>query len=117
MNKVIIGKNNEEKACKYLTDNGYKIIDRNFRSKTGEIDIIAIKDKYICFIEVKYRKNIKSGTPEEAVNVSKMKKISKVSEYYLYINRKYINYQIRYDVIAMSDDYIKHYENAFSYIY
>ena len=71
-NKQEIGKIGEDIACSYLEKNNYKIICRNYRTKTGEIDIIA-RDitKEIVFIEVKTRQNLKYGYPIDAINKQK----------------------------------------------
>ena len=87
-------------ATEYLKNNKYKIIERNFSSKEGEIDIIAKENKELVFIEVKTRKNIKYGKPIDAVNYIKQKHILKVAEYYIYKN-KIKNIQIRFDVIEI----------------
>ena len=55
VNKRAAGADKEQLAARYLVDNGYTVLERNFRNKTGEIDIIAKKDNYIVFVEVKYR--------------------------------------------------------------
>ena len=83
-----IGKLGEDLATKYLETLGYQIIERNFRCKVGEIDIIAKDKDYLVFIEVKYRKDNKKGIPAEAVNHNKRKKIIKATKYYIYKNRK-----------------------------
>lgn len=67
-NKRTIGADKEQLAAEYLIDNGYTVLERNFRSRTGEIDIIASKDNYLVFIEVKYRSNTRYGASVEAVN-------------------------------------------------
>ena len=54
VNKRAAGADKEQLAARYLVDNGYTVLERNFRNKTGEIDIIAKKDNYIVFVEVKY---------------------------------------------------------------
>ena len=80
------------------------------------MDIVALKDNYICFVEVKYRKNIKAGYPEEAVSYSKMKKICKASQFYLYCHKQYNRLQPRFDVMAIEGDVVRYYENAFPYV-
>lgn len=80
-----IGKFGEEEATKYLKEKGYKILDRNFSCKRGEIDIIALEKNEIVFIEIKSRENIKYGLPSEAVDRRKLEHIYKTAEYYLYI--------------------------------
>jgi len=75
MNKRNIGSLYEEKAVEYLKNNGFTVIVKNFRCPKGEIDIIAIKEDILRFIEVKYRKNTEYGYAKEAVNKTKMNKI------------------------------------------
>jgi len=73
----------EDYACKLLQHKGYKVLDRNFSSRFGEIDIIALDpQKTLVFVEVKARWNQKFGKPEEAVTPQKLQKIIKTSEYY-----------------------------------
>lgn len=120
MNKRVIGDGNEELACKYLISQGCRIVFRNFRCKQGEIDIIARDGDYLCFIEVKFRKNSDFGQPQEAVNISKQRKISQVSRFYLYSKNLSFDIPIRYDVIAVSVNEgistFKWIKNAFDYI-
>lgn len=94
------GKLGEDLACKYLETKGYKIIERNFEARQGEIDIIAIDKKEIVFIEVKTRTNISYGKPAEAVDNKKQKHLIKTVEYYLY-SRKLENEFVRLDVIEI----------------
>ena len=100
MNNKILGNEGEEEATQYLIKNGYKIIERNFLCKRGEIDIIAKDGDTIVFIEVKTRKSIKYGTPAEAVDEIKQKHIYKAAEYYLY-SRNLENEYVRIDVIEV----------------
>ena len=102
MNKRVIGSGNEELACSYIESLGGTVIERNFRCKMGEIDIIARDGNYLCFIEVKFRKDSSFGDPKEAVNFSKQRRISKVCEFYLYSKKLSFDIPIRYDVIAVS---------------
>lgn len=115
MNKRTVGKEKEILASKYLEANGYTVIEMNYNSRHGEVDIISTKGGYICFVEVKYRKSTRSGIPEEAVSLSKMKKICKTADYYMYTHKTY-NLQMRFDVIAIENDEIRFYENAFWHI-
>lgn len=94
------GKIGEEIATKYLKQNNYEIIERNFRCKQGEIDIIAKENEEIIFIEVKTRSSIMYGRPSEAVNETKQKHIKKAAKYYVYLN-KLENCYIRLDVIEI----------------
>lgn len=98
-----IGKFGEDRVAEYLQENGYKILDRNFNCKMGEIDIIALDKEEIVFIEIKTRMNNSYGLPSEAVNKQKLKHIYKTAQYYLYI-RNLENENTRIDVIEV---YIK----------
>jgi len=95
-----IGELGEDIACKYLTQSGYKIIERNFDCKLGEIDIIAKDKEYLVFIEVKTRTGIKYGEAKDAVNINKKKHIYRSAEYYTY-KYKLENKPIRIDVIEI----------------
>lgn len=98
-----IGKLGEDLSEKYLFDNGYKILNRNFYCNQGEIDIIAEKNSELIFVEVKTRTNMSYGTPAEAVTTTKRNHIRKVAKYYIHINGLY-NKNIRFDIIEV---YIK----------
>lgn len=87
-------------ACKYLQNNGYKILERNFEARQGEIDIIAMEQNELVFIEVKTRTNTNYGKPIEAVDNRKQKHLIKTVEYYLY-SRKLENEFVRIDVIEI----------------
>ncbi len=94
------GKLGEDLACKYLENQGYKILERNFEARQGEIDIIALDKTEIVFIEVKTRSNTLYGKPAEAVNEQKQKHLIKTIEYYLYIRHLEKQF-VRIDVIEI----------------
>ncbi len=96
----ILGKEGENIACKYLCNEGYKLIMRNFRCRQGEIDIIAKDKNELVFIEVKTRTNLSFGTPAVAVHRQKQKHIFKATKYFIYKN-KLENSCIRFDVIEI----------------
>lgn len=98
-----VGKFGEDVAVKYLKQNGYKILDRNFSCKRGELDIVALQKKQIVFIEIKARTSIEYGLPKEAVTKKKLEHIYKIAEYYLY-TRNLEKEDTRIDVIEV---YIK----------
>lgn len=83
MNKNGLGNLGEDYACWVLTDLGYELLERNFRSRFGEVDIIAKKEGFLCFVEVKTRGQNSMGRPAESVTLSKQRKIIKTAEYYL----------------------------------
>lgn len=104
MSSKDIGKWYEILAREYIRSKGGRILDVNFRGSGGEIDIIARDGEYLCFIEVKYRRDAKYGGPEAAVSLSKQKKICKVSLFYLLCHDLSEDIPIRYDVISISGE-------------
>ena len=82
MKKKSLGRLGEELAVKQLKNNGYRILEQNFRSKFGEIDIIAQDADDLVFIEVKTRWSKSFGPPEEAITSWKIRRIIKAGEYY-----------------------------------
>jgi putative endonuclease len=97
----LIGNLGERYACKLLRENGYKIIDRNFQTSFGEIDIISKDGNTLVFVEVKTRKGDNFGFPEEAVTKQKLKHIVKSA--YQYIKQKKPKYhKLRIDVVALT---------------
>lgn len=93
------GKIGEEFTAKLLTEKGYQIIDKNYHSHFGEIDIIAKDAKYIVFVEVKTREENSMVNPLEAVTISKQKKIIKTA--LLYLQSHPTNLQPRFDVAGL----------------
>lgn len=100
----------EEKAIKILEENDYKILEKNYTVKGGEIDIIAQKEDYIVFFEVKYRKTNSFGSGIEAVDRKKMERIYRTAKKYLY-SRKYYDFSYRFDLIVYSGEKYEWLEN------
>ena len=92
----------EDKACVYLENLGYQILQRNYRSGKGEIDIVAQIESCLCFIEVKFRKHNKFGFPEVFVTEKKMNKIMETAE--AYVLQHDWHGRIRFDVVAITGD-------------
>lgn len=114
-NNKEIGKYGENLAVKYLVSRGYKILDRNFMCRLGEIDIIAnFKTEYI-FVEVKTRRNKNYGAPIDSVNTAKVNHIYNTAKYYLYKNYL-MNESIRFDIIEIyiknKKVYLRHTKNV-----
>lgn len=107
-----LGVAGEQKAVEYLQKNGYKILERNFTTKLGEIDIIASKQNTIIFVEVKQRESLKYGYPREAITNYKAQKIRKVAQLYLKIH-KLMCEKVRFDCVEILADNITHLENCF----
>ena len=87
-------------SCIYLEQIGYRIIERNFNCRQGEIDIIAKDKNEYVFIEVKTRSNICFGRPKDAVNEYKQKHIYQSTRFYLYLHGLG-NMFVRFDVIEV----------------
>ena len=117
MNQVAIGKKYEEAAVLFLEKQGFLVIERNFRCRQGEIDIIGFHENCLVFVEVKYRRNHNRGSAEEAVGLNKQKRICRTSDYFRIRHKKYQAMQVRYDVVALTENEknIKWYRNAFMY--
>jgi putative endonuclease len=97
---LYLGKKGEETALGLLKDNGYKILLRNYKTKLGEIDIIASDKGAICFIEVKTRQSDRFGSPSEAISASKQRQISKAALAFLK-ERKLLDKKARFDVVSI----------------
>lgn len=100
MNTRKFGIIGEKIAQDYLRHKGYEILETNFYTRRGEIDIIAKKGNCIVFVEVKTRTNLKFGTPAMAVNSTKKKHIKCVAKTFLYLNRLQ-KCEVRFDVIEV----------------
>jgi putative endonuclease len=91
----------ESQAEAYLKKQGLKLVEKNYHSRFGEIDLIMTDKKTLCFIEVKARKNNNFGQPEEFVTPSKQRKIILTAEYFLQ-QSKYKNSNCRFDIVAIT---------------
>lgn len=96
-----IGQQGERRAAQYLVEQGYKLIERNWRCPSGEIDLIAEHSDQLVFIEVRTRRRTGThGTPAESVQLKKQNKVRQTAQYYLY-RMKQNNRKVRFDVIAV----------------
>ena len=91
----------ETAACNYLKERGYEIIERNFRKGYGEIDIIAVKEDLLVFVEVKTRSNNKFGTPFEAISSKKLGKLITGAKFYKYVLHPELPDDLRIDAIGV----------------
>jgi len=117
MNKRKIGSVTEEIAAFYLEEQGVHIVEKNFRNRYGEIDLVGYDGEFLVFFEVKYRTSRRNGCPEEAVGFQKQKQICRVADYYRCIHGICMQTPIRYDVVAIEKDTVRWYQNAFEHIY
>lgn len=99
INSLQIGQMGENAAVSYIKSKEYMILDRNYHSRFGEIDIIAKNKNYIVFIEVKTRHETAMVTAFEAVDAFKQKKIIKTAM--IYLMKHNLDLQPRFDVIEV----------------
>jgi putative endonuclease len=107
----------EAKAAAFLLEKGFEIVEKNFRNRHQEIDLIVRKDKMLVFVEVKTRSGIAYGMPEEFVNVAKARGVMKAAENYIFDNDWH--FDVRFDIISIliftnGKTEIRHIEDAFS---
>jgi len=98
------GRHAEEYANSWLRRKKLRVLARNFHSRWGEIDFIALDQSTICFIEVRYRKTKHYGSAEESVTAKKQQRIIKTAQVYLHQNQEHIAKPARFDVISMSGE-------------
>jgi putative endonuclease len=114
-NSQKLGKEGEDIAVKHLSAQGYKILERNWRYQKYEIDIIALKDQVVVFVEVKMRSTDEYGEPEVFVNRKKQSFL--VAAAHQYIIHKDVDLEARFDIIAVgainNSIAVKHLEGAF----
>jgi putative endonuclease len=99
-NNLYLGKAGEDKAAVFLAANGYKILKRNYKTRLGEIDIIARDRETICFVEVKSRTTERFGLPQEAISKSKQRQIAKVALMFLKENNLLESFT-RFDAVSV----------------
>ena len=103
----------EEIATTYLKKKKYKIIEKNYANRIGEIDLIAEDQNVLVFVEVKARETLEFGRPCEAVDKRKQQKLRNVAQLYLMQKHK-IDCDCRFDVVeVLGDEILNHIENAF----
>ncbi|GEM_PF-199041 len=113
MNKRQIGSCNERTAEEYLTALGMETAARNFRTRTGEIDLIMTDKSALVFVEVKFRAGESAGSALEAIDIGKRRQIVRVSQQYLALHREYADRPVRYDCIGINGEDISYIRNAF----
>ncbi len=101
-NTRLFGNNGEDIAVSYLKDEGYKIVERNYRASRGEIDIVAYDGERLAFVEVKARRNREFGEGQWAVDSRKQKQIIKAALNYM-MHRKLKNMAYRFDAVIVED--------------
>lgn len=98
-----LGERGEALAWNFLRKHGYTLLEKNYRTRFGEIDVIASKESTLVFLEVKTRRNHHFGLPEEAIDWRKRGKIIRVAEAYLQ-SKRFDNREARFDILSITWD-------------
>ena len=116
MSKYKTGLAGQQAAEEFLLTKGYEVLARNYRVKTGEIDLVVKDGEYIVFAEVKFRSSLGYGYPREAVGTTKQRRIINTALHFL-ARYKLTDSDIRFDVVEILEQqgrlYVSHIENAF----
>lgn len=116
--RKLFGARGERHAARFLKQLGYKILNRGYASRLGEIDLVALDGNCIVFVEVKTRRSNAAGRPDEAITFDKQKRLTRAALGYLKRHHR-LEHSARFDVIAIlwpdgaRQPEIQHYKNAF----
>lgn len=113
MNKRKVGASFEKTAARYLEEQGYRILESNYRCRMGEIDLIGRDGRYLVFAEVKYRSDASCGDALEAVNTRKQATIRRVAQFYLLTHHLPEDTPCRFDVVGITGKKISLIKDAF----
>ena len=108
--RLATGRRGEDLAAEHLRAKGYRIVERNYRCKLGEIDIVARDGDTLVFVEVRRRKTTRYGTALETVSPTKQRKVARVAQVYLTHTKAD---EVRFDVVGITADDIVHVVDAF----
>ena len=107
------GDSGEAAIARYLEERSYQVLERQYRCRWGEIDLIARDGVYLVFIEVKYRRDGRTGHPAESVGRQKQQKLIRAAQYYCLIRQIPENHPCRFDVVSILGDQVEHIQHAF----
>jgi putative endonuclease len=114
--RILLGREGERIAERFLKKKGYKLVERNYRCAAGELDLIVLDRRVIVFVEVKTRTGSGYGTPLEAVELRKQQKMIHAAQFFLNA-KKLSQREARFDVVGISwpgaEPVVEHIENAF----
>ena len=114
--KLLLGKEGERVAERYLQKKGYKLVERNYRCTVGELDLIVLDRRVLVFVEVKTRTGYAFGSPLEAVEFRKQRKMIQAAQFYM-AEKRLQQRDARFDVVGVSwagrEPLVEHIENAF----
>ena len=115
MNRRKIGREQETLATEFVEKNGYRILNRNYWCPFSELDIVAKEGEYLCFVEVKYRKNDWYGGCEGAISMKKIRNMCQCARYYMAKENIPMDIPVRFGVILIVGEKLRLIKNAFSY--
>jgi len=119
MQKQVLGREGEQIAESYLKKKGYRLVERNYRCRGGELDLIALDRRVIVFVEVKTRSDDRFGPPLESVDNRKQRRMIKAALFFLSQHRLH-NRDARFDVVGISFEgqqpVVEHIQNAFELV-
>ena len=120
MNTKALGGRGESIAAEYLKNRGCRLLAKNFRVKSGEIDLVVMDRGCVCFVEVKARRSY--DAPQEAVSFRKQRKLTRLAQAYLQENYKRVDVRCRFDVVAIDETQdgkvrVELFQNAFDAAY
>ena len=108
---IEVGATGEDRAADHLVRNGFRIVERNYRCKLGELDIVARDGSTLVFVEVRSRRDAEFGSALDAINVHKRRKVTKVAMFYL-ARRQPKFREARFDVVAITGPELVHIKDA-----
>jgi putative endonuclease len=108
---IAVGATSEDRAVAHLVRRGYRIVERNYRCKVGELDVVARDGAVLVFVEVRSRRSAEFGDALDAVSFAKRRKVSRVAQAYV-VNRRPRFASARFDVIAITGRELVHIEDA-----
>lgn len=114
MGNLEIGQQAEEQACAFLEKKGLKLLERNFRCKLGEIDLIMRDKDEVVFVEVRKRSSDAFGSAVESVTFTKQRKVINTAMLYLQKQNWFDKVQCRFDIIGITQNKIEWIKDAFS---
>ncbi len=112
-NRRQVGGQFEQLAEDYLYKQGLTPLQRNYRCKNGELDLVMLDGRYLVFVEVKYRSTNKKGCPMEAVDARKRRRIRQAARYYLYSRHYPDETACRFDVVSILGNQVRWIRDAF----